>query len=201
MKILSMNTLQSIATIRPGATGTIYDREPTPGSHSANLLKGEGVSREGTIDLGKLDTVWIKPGCDASRFILKPGDVILMARGSLIRAGVVGEEATQRTLLATANFMIIRPNDPEIVSGAVIVAFLNSEPGKTALESITHGSVIQSIPASALRDLQIPVPSQNNQAKIVALMQASHEAYQATLELAAQQQLAAQAKIINLMYQ
>ncbi|NPU93596.1 MAG: hypothetical protein HPY82_16915 [Gammaproteobacteria bacterium] len=201
MKASSMKELQSVATIRPGATGTIYDREPTPGSHSANLLKGNGVSPEGAIEPDNLDTVWIKPDSDASRYILKPGDVILMARGSAIRAGVVGEVANQKTLLATANFMIIRPRDPEAVSGAVIAAFLNSEPGKAALENITKGSVIQSIPASGLRELKIPVPSQRNQAKIVALMQASQEAYQATLELAAQQQRAAQAKIINLMYQ
>lgn len=192
--------ISDFADVIPGATNTIFEKEAIAGAKAAKLLTGNGVTAEGTVDISSLSSVWIKPGKNVSRFIVKAGDVVLLARGSGVRAGLVTAEIAQEPILASANFLIIRPRSPVEMSGAALSAYLNTKPGKRALENMSKGSVIQSIPSASLRDMEIPVPSQEAQNMIEAISKASQEALLATLALAEQQQQAAQAKILRLMH-
>ena len=198
MNILNMKAIGEVATIVPGATNSHYDKEVVEGAALAKLLTGRALTDQGCIDLEGLQTVWLSEGRSVERFTLQSGDVVLMARGTGVRAGLITDAVAQQGVVASSNFLIIRPNSNEI-SGAVLTAYLNSELGKSALVGMGKGSVIPSIPASGLRSLMVPVPSTLVQEQVADLREASQEAYRATLALAEQQQKTAQARILNLL--
>jgi len=199
MSVDNKKSIGDLAAVIPGATNSYFDKEMVEGAESIKLLTGNGVNGLGSIELANLKTVWLKPERNASRFMLQAGDVVLMARGTGVRAGVVTAEVAQQPTLASTNFLIIRANSDAPITGTVIAAYLNSPLGKAALGRIGKGSVIQSIPASSLRSLEVPLPTPERQYQIADLYQASQDAYIATLALAEQQQRAAQARIINLL--
>ena len=192
--------LGNAAEITTGAINNLYDKEPSDGSSSIRLLAGSAITDEGVVNYGELQQVWVKQGKDVSRFLLKNGDVVLLARGSAIRAGLINQAQDNQGLLASANLMIIRPDHGKLYS-EVLVSYLNSSLGQAKLSGISKGAVIKSVPASSLRELEIPVPLMEKQEQIAALYHAGNEAHMAVMALAMQQKSAIDAKILNLLHQ
>lgn len=190
--------LGDISKIIPGASKTAYSSELGAEAEKAYLLRGNNLDAEGGIDIAGVEPVSLSSARDAERFLLREGDVVVMARGSAIRASFVSREVAQKRLIASANFIIVRPNLTEVL-GEVIAAFLNSVVGSHQLQAMSKGAVIQHIPASEFRELEIPVPSMPVQKTISDLFYANREAYQATMALAEQQKRVANAAILNMM--
>jgi len=193
-----MKRISQIAQIIPGAAKGVYSVDIDASKDLIHLLKGSHLDSEGGISTDDMDQVAFSATRNIDRYILQKGDVVLMARGSAIRAGFVSTEIAQKRVIASANFIIIRPNT-EDVQGEVIVAYLNSIVGQQRLQSLSTGSAMQHIPTSSLRELEIPVPSKQVQQKISDIFYANREAYQATLALAEQQKRTANASMLNMM--
>lgn len=185
-----------ICQVIPGAAQSAYSMEA--GDASLYLLRGSNLDSEGGIDIEGIEQVTLSVAQNADRYLLREGDVVVMARGSAIRAAFVSKVVAQKKLIASANFIIIRPNLSE-VKGEVIVAFLNSVVGSHRLQALSKGAAIQHIPASDLRELEIPLPAMGVQKTISDLFHANREAYQATIALAEQQRRTANAFILNMM--
>ena len=198
MKKVTNEQLSALAKITTGLTNSAYSKEAIEGANKHQLLLGTSVKSDGSLNESKLIEVWGQPGKDLTRFLLQEGDVVLLAKGSSFKAGYINKKYAGMSILASANFIIIRL-DTEKLHGEVLTAYLNSEIGQLALKSIQKGAVIQSITASGLRGLAVPVPSKTSQVSIVDLFQTGREAYNATIALAEQQKKAVEAKIINLM--
>lgn len=191
--------LGDMVKVIPGATNTTYAKEASDTSTEFGLLIGSAVTAEGTVNLAALEPVWVEPGKDISRYLLQEGDVVLLARGSAIRAALVSTEVAAAKVIASANFLIIR-TDARRIKPTVLLAYLNSPQGSAALIAQSSGAVIQSVSASSLAELNIPLPDMLAQNEIDELYQASTEAYRATLALAEQQKVLANARIANLMW-
>ena len=191
--------LSDVGKVLTGATNSTYTKEASDTNKEFNLLTGTAVTSEGTINLAALETVWIEQDKDISRYLLKVGDVVLLARGSAIRAALVSQEVASTKVIASANFLIIR-TDTSRIKPTVLLAYLNSPQGSSAIVAQSSGAVIQSVSASSLADFRIPLPNLNRQNEIDELYQASTEAYRATLALAEQQKVVANARIANLMW-
>ncbi len=192
------HSLNQVAQLIPGAARGAYSDEVSNNSDLAYVLKGNGLDADGGIHADAMSRVSIAAARNADRYILQEGDVVVLARGSAIRAGFVTNEVADKKVMASANFIIIRPNK-EIIQGEVIAAYLNSTLGKQQLQSLSKGAAIQHIPISSLRDLEIPIPAMQLQKTITDIFYANREAYQATLALAEQQKRTANASILNLM--
>ena len=119
-----------------------------------------------------------------------------MSRGSSIRPGLVTPEIANKNIIASSNFLIIRPKD---ILGAVVAAWLCTSKGSAKLQSLSIGAAIQHIPASRLRELVIDVPTKQDQDRIKEMFLASQELYESTLSLAEQQWLTATSQINQLM--
>ena len=81
----------------------------------------------------------------------------------------------------------------------MLVAYFNSGYGHNQLMKLSKGAVIQHIPASILKTLEIPVPTNKFQKRIVEIYHASIDAQQSTMELLKQQKKTSEnrKKIIN----
>lgn len=191
--------LGEVVKVLAGATNAIYTKEPSDSGIKFSLLSGTAVTAEGTVDVKALESAWVEQNKDISRYLLEANDVVLLARGSAIRAALVNPEVAAKKVIASANFLIIR-TDASRLKATVLMAYLNSPKGNAALMAQNKGSVIQSISASSLMDLSLPLLSLLAQKEIDELYQASTQAYQATIALAEQQKILANAHITNLMW-
>jgi len=187
-----------ISHVIPGAARGIYSEEATEGANIIHLLKGNNLDTEGGITIEGIQAVVQSTAKNADRYALQEGDVVIMARGSAIRTSFVTKEVANKKIVASANFLIIRPNKAEI-KGEVIAVYLNSVVGQQKIQALSKGSVIHHIPTSSLRELQIPVPIMQVQQDISDIFCANREAYQATLALAEQQKRTAYASMLNMM--
>lgn len=190
--------ISDVCKIIPGAAKSVYDSERDKDGQIAYLLKGVNLDTDGGISSDEMDKVSISTSRNINRYFLVEGDVVVMARGSAVRASIVTKELVENKIIASANFIVLRPNK-EIIKGEVIIAYLTSLIGIQKLKSLNRGSVIQHIPTSDLRDMQLPVPPLSIQNQISDIYIAKTEAYKATKELAEQQKNTANAAMLNLM--
>lgn len=193
-----IRTLEQVSTIISGVANNAYTDLENDECQHVYLLKGNDLDQNGFISLKSMEQVYLSNSQKSSRYILENGDVVVLARGSAMRAGFVTKEIASLGVIASANFIILRSNKSE-VKGEIISAYLNSEVGREHLLTLSKGAVIQHIPASDLKSMKIPVPSLDIQDKICEIFYATHAAYEATLELAEQQKRTSNALILNLM--
>ena len=117
---------------------------------------------------------------------------------TLLRAAYVDGTTAQLGVLASANFLLLRPKKEQLL-GETLVAFLNSQLGIAMLERMNTGAVIQNISASSLKKTEIPLPTLHDQQRLAELFHARNLAYMDTLALAEQQKKAADACIEQLL--
>lgn len=199
MKVSSRAALiKDVVSLIPGAAKSVYSLGQEDGEQAIKLLKGINLNKEGEISVDNMDSIVLLDAKNPERYILQAGDVVIMARGSSIRASYVSEEVAKSRVMASANFIIVRPNPLEIC-GEVIAAYLNSEVGASRLQSLSKGATIQHISTSDLKNLEVPTPSKETQASISEIFHANQEAYQATIALAEQQKQTANTTMLTMM--
>lgn len=181
-----------------GATNALFEKSAQSAEKTSYLLTGSSLNTNGEIIQQQLGIVTLKEGKDVQRFILKEGDVVLLAKGNSIRAGYVTAAIAKLNVLASANFILLRPRNNELL-GEVLVAFFNSPEGQSLLDATSTGAAIKNISLSNIKKLEIALPELSKQQEISELFHASNRAYQSTINLAEQQKKAASACISQLM--
>jgi hypothetical protein len=181
-----------------GATNALFEKNEQQDENAVYLLTGSSLNLNGEIAVQQLTTVTIKEGKDIRRFQLQEGDVVLLAKGSSIRAGYVTSKVASLNVIASANFILLRPNNDKLI-GEVLVAYFNSSTGQNRLDAISTGAAIQNISLSNIKKLEIELPVREKQQEIAKLFHASNEAYQSAINLAEQQKKVATACISQLM--
>jgi len=191
--------LCSVAKVISGAPANLYNKQWQEGASSYQMLTGSSVSAENGIEVGELQTAWIRPYKDLTRYQLEMGDVVILARGTAIRPGLVSSEVEQLKPLASANFLIIRC-DRDKLQPEYLMSYLTTSQGESALKSLANGSAIQSVSATSINSLYLPLPPLSVQAQIAELYRANKQAYAATVALADQQKKLANAKIAHMIW-
>lgn len=181
-----------------GATNALFEKNESNVEGALHLLTGSSVNLNGEIIEQRLSEIIIKEGKDIQRFLLKEGDVVLLAKGNSIKAGYVTKAIAELNVIASANFILLRPNNNELL-GEVLVAYFNSSVGQSQLGTISTGAIITNISLSSIKKLVIELPGLNKQNEIAELFHASNQAYQSTLNLAEQQKKVSTAYITQLI--
>ncbi|MCP4060563.1 MAG: restriction endonuclease subunit S [Pseudoalteromonas sp.] len=181
-----------------GATNALFEKNESNSEGAMRLLTGSSVNLNGEIIEQQLSEIIIKEGKDIQRFLLKEGDVVLLAKGNSIKAGYVTKAIAELNVIASANFILLRPNNNELL-GEVLVAYFNSPVGQSQLGTISTGAIITNISLSSIKKLVIELPELNKQNEIAELFHASNQAYQSTLNLAEQQKKVSTAYITQLI--
>ncbi len=182
-----------------GATKKIFKWESEEGfTLSTRIIQGKSITSYGEVDWDNIETGYMVQGNIAQRQLLQHGDVLVLARGSDMRAAFVSKNVADLNCVASSNFIIIRPNK-EKLCGEVIVSYLNSTQGILQLKQPAQSAAIENITLNKLKKLTIPIPSQDDQALIQMLFNARNAAYKATINYAEQQLVAVSAKLENLL--
>ncbi|WP_371194805.1 restriction endonuclease subunit S [Glaciecola sp. SC05] len=194
-----MKTIEALCNeLTTGATNALFEKNESRAQEALNLLTGSSVNLNGEIIEQHLSQVTIKDGKNIQRFLLQEGDVVLLAKGNSIRAGYVTANIAKLNVIASANFILLRPNNNELL-GEVLVAYFNSVTGQSMLDATSTGATIKNINLSNIKKMKIELPEPSKQHEIAELFNASNQAYQATIKLAEQQKKVVTACISHLM--
>lgn len=194
-----MKTIEVLCNeLTTGATNALFEKSENDSEGTMRLLTGSSVNLNGEIVEQQLSSVTIAEGKSMQRFLLQAGDVVLLAKGNSIRAGYVTEQIAKLNVIASANFIVLRPNK-NVLLGEMLVAYFNSPAGQSVLDAASTGAAIKNINLANIRKMEIELPSLSKQREIAELFHASNQAYNATLNLAEQQKKVAMACISQLI--
>lgn len=196
MKMMVLGEL--VSDLSTGATNSLYSSKSEDGLVPMKLLAGSSINNLGEIDVEQLSDIWVSPEKDISRFVIREGDVVVLAKGNSIRTAYVSGDVSKLTVLASANFLVVRTN-PDVLLGEALVAYLNSAAGKAVLEGASTGSSIKNVSKASFRKLEVPLPDLDTQKKVAALLSARNKAFSDALTLANQQRLVVDACLDKLI--
>lgn len=192
--------IEQCETMFAGAPSSFFEKEATDKDIIFCALKGNDLESDGYISIANLQQVKVKAGKKIDKFVLIAGDVVLLARGQSMRCCLVTEEVAKRSLIATANFIVLRFKAEQ--KGEFLVSYLNSVVGK---QKLNHSSIssstdtIKSLSLGGLKKLEIPFPSLEKQQQIAHLFHANVSAQRAALRLIEEQKKTVEVKIVSLM--
>jgi hypothetical protein len=189
VRILALKIkLSDIAEVKTGYSQvaksdlSIESEEDSTGTTAAVGLRS--ITNDGAIDLSRLDRVytpqsegWLRKVASST---VQPGDLIVAARGSSGKAGLVGPVPSE-PLLCTNNVLLVRANTA-VADASYLQAFIQNLYSDPTQEILRRGVLGQwSITRTDLEQLEIELPPLAEQKKISAAFSATHEARRAAL--------------------
>ena len=175
-----------------------YNESPTKKAHlkdTATVFRGKAVTARsetgniGVINISNItDTGIDYSGIDmideeerkVARYALEEGDLLITARGTVIKTAVFQSQLF--TCITSANINVIRPNGN--LRGAYLKLFLDSPVGGKLLKSLQRGSGVVNINYKDLSELEVPVPPLQVQDALIAEYTAGLTLYTQTLAAA-----------------
>jgi restriction endonuclease S subunit len=145
----------------------------------------------GDIEDGRLPPVEEIPkielrSVDQERFRVRPGDVLLSCRGTVLKSAPVLED--MGGTLASSNLITIRPI-LSVMLPQLILSLLRSSAWQEALRSRTRSSTgLMQLTVKDVEDLLVPVPPRELQAKLAALVDEGDRAYRTAMAAATTRQ-------------
>ncbi len=120
--------------------------------HSAN--------KEALFDLGS---------AKASTYFIRPDDVLVTFKGTIGKAGIAREVPDNKEggWIAGQSLAILRSKRPDEYPPKALLTYLRSDIGQALLKHMAVGATIPSIQLSALKELEIPVPSADEMNRMV----------------------------------
>lgn len=155
-----MKPISDISNIRFG----LYERPSESGSVA--YLQTKDFSNSGNLCSG-VDS-FLQKGKKADKHLLEEGDVLLAAKGFRNFAWTYNDSVGPA--VASSIFFVIKPDQNQVLP-EFLTALLNQESMQSHLQSLGAGSSIPSIRRSELEAISIPVPSLQEQEKIVRLIE------------------------------
>jgi len=168
----------------------------------AEVFAGIGVSREdsierpgeklpvigvrhlqdtGVLPIEELDTVGFASPARALASAVQVDDVLLTGRGTVLKFGLVGPETDGA--IASGNIIVVRPG-PRVVGGALF-ALLASNTYRPKIEVLRRGATtLLSLSPKDIKNLEVSLPSLEEQRRIAALAIEAQAAYRAAIEAA-----------------
>ena len=96
---------------------------------------------------------------------MESNDIIVASRGSRATAALIPRD---QKFIAGSQFFILKIKTT-IVEPAYLAWYLNLNRTQERLGSMMRGSQIKTLPAAAIRQLEIPIPHYETQQRIIAL--------------------------------
>ena len=162
----------------------------------ASIFRGKAISRKeptGTIgvvnisnrgdyeiDYSNLDHI-DEEARKVNNYLLKTGDLLIPARGTAIRVAIFEEQPYP--CIASSNVIVIRAVD-ESLSTTYLKLFFDSPLGRKMLVTRQQGTTVMNISYKELNNLEIPLPSMEEQKQIAEKYVEELEIYKKSIEAA-----------------
>lgn len=114
----------------------------------------------------------------AEQQLLRPGDVLLISKGSIGRVALVGNDCGDNWVAGQV-FLIIRTQERGLVRPEYLYRYLASPMVQQYLEEIASGTGIPILKANDIQNLPVPVPSQQEQEQVIGVHRQIMEEYEA----------------------
>lgn len=163
--------LGSLATIFRGKA--VGKKDPTGNIGVINISN----IGEYEIDYSELDYIEEEER-KVSSYLLKSGDLLIPARGTAIRIAIFEEQSYP--VIASSNVIVIRANDGRL-STTFLKVFLDSPLGRKILLARQQGTTVMNISYKELNDIEIPLPTIEEQEEIANEYKHELEIYKDTI--------------------
>lgn len=188
MKAASVQPSRPAPSIRLGDIAEVFagigvSREDALERHGEKLpVIGVRDLQDGAVTpLVALDTVGFPDVSRAKTYAVRPHDVLVTGRGTLLKFGLVGDETAGA--IASGNVIVVRPS-PKATGGALF-AILSSEVFRPKIEVLRRGATtLLSLSPKDLAKLEIDLPSLDEQRRIAAFIADAQTAYRTAIEAA-----------------
>ena len=191
--------LDNVLSVKVGVAQFETTDEGVNNLAQVGLVNGANISELGDLDFVDAELKYVYVSAEKLHDnVLKVGDIVLMSRGSNMRAAIVNQQDADKGLIASPNCLVLTA-DLNYVLPEVIVAFLNSELGQKTLDSLSTGATIKNVPARKIKDIDLRVPDLAVQNKIAQIFKQNIETLKSLKVLQMQQKITANAAIQKLM--
>lgn len=109
---------------------------------------------------------------------LRPGDVLLISKGSIGRVALVGSECGDNWVAGQV-FLILRTQERGLMKPEYLYRYLASPMVQQYLEEISSGAGIPILKANDIKNLPVPVPSPEEQKRVLDVHQQIMDEYDA----------------------
>jgi len=105
----------------------------------------------------------------ANTYFLKDKDILLSFRGAIGKVAIAKDApaAGENAWIAGQSFVILRAVEPAKYPPEALVVYLRSQIGQALLDRIAVGATMASIQLSALKELEIPIPTADEMNRMV----------------------------------
>ena len=152
----------------------------------ASIFRGKAVSHkdptgnigEYEIDYSSLDHLEEEER-KVTNYLLKDGDLLIPARGTAIRVAIFKEQTYP--CIASSNVIVIRAID-ESLSTTYLKLFFDSPLGRKMLITRQQGTAVMNISYKELNNIEIPLPSVEEQKQIADTYTREFEVYKKAIQ-------------------
>lgn len=138
-----------------GELATIFRGKYIVSKEKDGNVRVVNISNIGEYEIDYLGLGYIEENeCKVSSYILKDGDLLLTARGTIIKSAIFEEQ--DYPVIASSNIMVIRAND-ERLSTTFLKLFLDTPLGERMLLSRQQSNNFINLNSRELNDLKIPL--------------------------------------------
>ena len=134
--------------------------------------------REYEIDYSSLDHLEEEER-KVTNYLLKDGDLLIPARGTAIRVAIFKEQTYP--CIASSNVIVIRAID-ESLSTTYLKLFFDSPLGRKMLITRQQGTAVMNISYKELNNIEIPLPSVEEQKQIADTYTSEFEVYKKAIQ-------------------
>lgn len=174
--------LQQLAVVTQGLVVSGRGAGARPGGWRLSVVESADIEDD-RLMLGNLKIIGVEESVRTEKHLLRPHDVLVTARSHTVKVALVPPNVTRT--VAASTLLVVRPDRPEIGAGHFLWYYLTSKNGRSVIEkSVRVGASIPSLPASALADIDVPLPPVRELSRISDLVEESERAYEAGMRAA-----------------
>ncbi len=155
--------IMDCAEVLPGFSTKGAVRDDPDGTHQ--VVMGKHLTRGEPYIYNDDDRLRIQPERDLGRYLLEPGDILFMSRGSISYPVLI--ESVPAFTVAPSTFFILRIR-PHVVS-AYLAWCLEQPPLEAHLAALRTGAGTPTIPRKGFMDISFPLPDMATQHRVADL--------------------------------
>lgn len=180
----NMKTLSEVADIKRGLQLSKIDMENSeklPIINTYNYIKISDINND-TIEIDKDKTEQINNLAESkiSSYELKPNDILISARGTLIKIAIFKESMDKSVFSGNVLLIRVKPNyNPHFLK-----FYLNSPKGQEIIASMQGGSTITSLNPNKLKEMPVPNITLEEQNILAERIKSNEETYKQRIEQA-----------------
>ena len=166
---------EALARYKTHKLGELFDiirpRQHATASSGAPVLEvlAQDIPQFGYIQSASKETLFDLDSPKADTYFIRANDVLMTIKGIVGKAGIsgVGNDSNDVRWIAGQSLVILRSRYPEIYPPKALLIYLRSAMGQGLLSRTAVGASIPSLQLSALKELEIPMPSREEMQPMV----------------------------------